>query len=119
MLQTDNIAESLQCNPRKPEITKLTVAFQICGIENDMIMNMSPVHMSCHDKCMFPFCESHTGFIPNFICFLYSNKRSPTLKPNFLLVTKHLFIFFNNLISFLLCYIAQPYLFFTIWFYCI
>lgn len=70
MLQTDNVAESLQCNSRKPEVTKLPVAVQIGGIENDMIMNMCPVHMGCHDKSMLPFCESHTGFIPYFICFL-------------------------------------------------
>lgn len=60
MLQTDNVAESLQCNSRKPEVTKLPVTVQIGGIENDMIMNMCPVHMRCHDKCMLPFGESHT-----------------------------------------------------------
>lgn len=41
MFQADNVAESLQCNSRKPEVTKLPVAVQIGGIENDMIMNMS------------------------------------------------------------------------------
>ena len=71
MFQADNVAESLQCNSRKPEVTKLPVAVQIGGIENDMIMNMNSIHMRCHDKSMLPFCESHAGFISDFICFLW------------------------------------------------
>lgn len=54
MFQADNVAESLQCNSRKPEVTKLPVAVQIGGIENDMIMNMCPIHMGCHDKSVLP-----------------------------------------------------------------
>ena len=38
-----------------------------------MIVDMSPVHMCCHNKRMLPFGESHTGFISNFICFLRRN----------------------------------------------
>ena len=38
-----------------------------------MIVDMSPVHMCCHNKRMLPLGESHTGFISNFICFLRCN----------------------------------------------
>ena len=70
MLQTDNVDESLQCYSGKPEIPELPVTLQIGGIEYDVVMNMCPVHMSCHNKCVLPFCESHAGFISDFICFL-------------------------------------------------
>ena len=73
MLQTDNVAESLQCYSGKPEIPELPVTFQIGGIENDMVMNMCPVHMSCNNKCVLSFCESHAGFISDFVCFLRCN----------------------------------------------
>ena len=52
MLQTDNVAESLQCYSGKPEIPELPVALQIGGIENDMVMNMCSVHMSRYNKCV-------------------------------------------------------------------
>lgn len=69
MLKADNVAESLQCDSRKPEVTKLPITIQIGRIENDMVMNMSPIHMSCNDKSVFSFCESHSSFIPDLICF--------------------------------------------------
>ncbi len=33
-------------------------------------MNMCPFHMSSYNKFVLPFCESHAGFISDFICFL-------------------------------------------------
>ena len=73
MLQTDNVAESLQGNSGKPKVSELPVTLQIGGIENNMIVDMSPVHMCCHNKRMLSLGESHTGFISNFICFLRCN----------------------------------------------
>ena len=73
MLQADNVAESLQGNSGKPKVPELPVTIQIGGIENDMIMNMSPVHMRRHNKRMLPLGESHTSFISYFICFLRCN----------------------------------------------
>ena len=73
MLQTDNVAESLQGNSGKPEIPELPVTIQIGGIKNDMIVDVSPVHMRCHNKRMLSLGESHTGFISNFIRFLRCN----------------------------------------------
>ena len=49
MLQADNVAESLQGNSGKPKVPELPVTIQIGGIENDMIVDMSPVHMCCHN----------------------------------------------------------------------
>ena len=52
MLQTDNVTKSLQYYSGKPEIPELPVTLQIGGIENDVVMNMCPVHMSCNNKCV-------------------------------------------------------------------
>lgn len=48
----------------------LRIYFAPYGRTYDVVMNMCPVHMSCHNKCVLPFCESHAGFISDFICFL-------------------------------------------------
>ena len=49
MLQADNVAEPLQGNSRKPKVPEFPVTIQIGGIKNDMIVDMSPVHMCCHN----------------------------------------------------------------------
>ena len=55
-------------------------------IKNDMIMNVSPVRMCCHQKRMFPFGKPQSQFIAYLIGFFRCNlprlKRLPDLISN-------------------------------------
>ena len=41
--------------------------------ENDVIMNVRLVCMSCNDKGILPLCETHSELLANLICFLRSD----------------------------------------------
>ena len=55
------------------EVTKFTLAVQRSGIENDMIMDVGTVCVSCYQKSVFSFGEPQPQFIANPVGFLRCN----------------------------------------------
>ena len=50
VFQADQITDSLQGNAGQPEVFELSGSVNGSGIEDNVVMNMSPIGMSCYDK---------------------------------------------------------------------
>ena len=57
MLHTNDVADLLKSKAGVMEVTKFTLAVQRSGIENDMIMDVGTVCVSCYQKSVFSFGE--------------------------------------------------------------
>ena len=73
MLHTNDVADLLKSKTRVMEVTKFTLAVQRSGIENDMIMDMGTVCVSCYQKSVFSFGEPLPQLVANPVGFLRCN----------------------------------------------
>ena len=69
MLQTNQVAQSLHCQPREEKIPKFPGAIQSGRVIDNMIVDMLPVGMGGDDKSVFAFQKSGGQFVANLICF--------------------------------------------------
>ena len=73
MLQTDTVTDFLQGHIRTVEITEFSPTVQRSGIENDMVVDMSPVCMGGYNESVPAFCKDHGQFIADPVCFFRCN----------------------------------------------
>ena len=73
MLQTDHITEPLHRQTGTPEIPEFVQAIQGRGIIYDMVMDMSLIYVSRHQKCVLPLGKTHGQLVADFIGFLRRN----------------------------------------------
>lgn len=73
MLQTNHIAESLNCQTGKEEILKLATGIQRGRVVDDMVVYVGFVDVSGNNKSVFAFRPSHRCFIAYLICFFRCN----------------------------------------------
>ena len=69
MLQADKIAQLLQRQAGAPEVLKFFRAVHRSGIEDNVVMDMSPVCVRCHDKGVFALGKPQRQLIPHPVCF--------------------------------------------------
>lgn len=74
MLYANQIADFLKRYPGTAKIPKLSAAIHGCGIEDYVIMNVSPIRTSCYDKGIPSFCESQGQFISKSVGILHFPK---------------------------------------------
>ena len=77
MLQTNQVAQPLHCQPREEKIPEFPGAIQCSGIVNDMVVDVSPVGMRGNDKGMFAFQKSGGQFVADTISFLCRDFTGP------------------------------------------
>ena len=70
MLHTNDVTDLLKSKAGVMEVTKFTLAVERSGIENDMIMDVGTVCVSCYQKSVFSFGEAHSQLVANPIGFL-------------------------------------------------
>ena len=63
MLQTDLIAQFLQRKGDEPAVLKFSVAGEIGGIKDDVIVDVRAVRMGCDDERVLPVCEAYRRFV--------------------------------------------------------
>ena len=88
MLQTNQVAQPLYCQPREEKIPEFSCTIQRSGIVDDMIVNVFPVGMGGNDKGVFAFQKSGGQFVANLICFLCRDFTGPEGLPY--LISNHI-----------------------------
>ena len=73
MLQTNQVAQPLYCQPREEKIPEFSCTIQRSGIVDDMIVNVFPVGMGGNDKGVFAFQKPGGQLITDAVCFFSRN----------------------------------------------
>lgn len=73
MLQTDQVAQSLNSQSGIVEVFEFVGAVQRGGVEDDVVVYMGAVGVGCNDKRVFSFGKAFGQFISHLICLLGGN----------------------------------------------